>query len=86
MVVLPLSKPATLYESTARFIVYGNVLDGIRIFDRETLTGRDMHRKAAEYLVAGRKRGRVQQRPLEREAKRYLRIAWQTELAARVSD
>ena len=47
--------------------------------------GPDPHQEAAETLVRYRKGARAL-RPLDKEVRRLLRIAWQTELAARVSD
>lgn len=73
-----------LDAATAKFISVSNVLGGIKRYDRETLTGRGMRPKAAAVVVRGRKAAPV--KVLERQCARQLRIAWQTELAARVSD
>jgi hypothetical protein len=85
MKVIVAPGPPALDDATARFVVVSNVLAGIQAFDRETLVGRDMHGKAARHVIASR--GRVSAlRTLKPDDKRRLRIAWQTELAARVSD
>lgn len=84
VVKLPLlSISVTLDEATAKFTSISNVLQGIREFDRGgalMLTPYD--------VIATRLATRVRNpvRTLERDATRHLRIAWQTELAARVSE
>jgi len=63
-----------------------NVLGGIRDYDRGGwLVGQDAYAKAA---VAVMRSGKTLAPPrvLGKEIGRLLRIAWQTELAARVSD
>jgi hypothetical protein len=74
-----------LNESKAKFVVISNVLGGIRDYDcggwLEPETHQDM---AMAVMQHGRKLNLP--RSLNRDVGRLLRIAWQTELAARVSD
>ena len=74
------------YRGQAKFVVMSNVLGGIRDYDRGGwLVGQDAYAKAA---VAVMRSGKTLAPPrvLGKEIGRLLRIAWQTELAARVSD
>jgi len=75
-----------LTEAKAKFVVISNVLGGIREYDRGGwLSGKDAHAQAA---VAVMQSGKPVAAPrvLGKEVGRLLRIALQTELAARVSD
>jgi hypothetical protein len=74
-----------LNESTAKFVVISNVLGGIRDYDCGGWLAPEAHDDAA---LAVMKHGKTLHvlRPLDRDVGRLLRIAWQTELAARVSD
>jgi hypothetical protein len=74
-----------LNESTAKFVVISNVLGGIRDFDCGGWLAPEAHGDAA---LAVMKHGKILPalRPLDRNVGRLLRIAWQTELAARVTD
>lgn len=83
MAVMNSTSPA-LDPATAKFISISNVLGGIQRFDRGSFTTRDMRPKIASALAGTRKPGPF--RALTRPNARQLRIAWQTELAARVSD
>ena len=77
--VLPLS------ESKAKFVVMSNVLGGIRDYDCGGWREPDAHEDVAmAVLQHGRKLNYP--RHLDRSVGRLLRIAWQTELAARVSN
>lgn len=84
MVKVVLTTVPALDSATAKFISVSNVLGGVRSYDRETLTGVNMRPKIAASVAAGRKPAPL--RVLDKDAKRHLRIAWQTELAARVND
>ncbi len=74
-----------LNESTAKFVVISNVLGGIRDYDCGGWLEPEAHEDAA---LAVMKHGKTLPalRPLDRNVGRLLRIAWQTELAARVTD
>lgn len=73
-----------LDSATAKFISISNVLGGIRRFDLGTLAGQDMRVQVASAVAEARRAGPA--RALDRRSARQLRIAWQTELAARVND
>jgi hypothetical protein len=82
---IPLSFPPPLTSATAKFIGVSNVLGGIRTYDHGGLANSSVHIDAACHLAAaGATRSSL--KPLDRESGRHLRIGWQTELAARVSD
>jgi hypothetical protein len=74
-----------LTEATAKFVVMSNVLGGIRDYDRGGWFAPDAHEKAATAVI---RQGKAPGAPrvLGKDVRRLLRIAWQTELAARVSD
>jgi len=72
---------STLTDSEARLISKSRVLGGIRDYDRERSGDRDLRAMGAEDIAQGPVRRRV---PLSPDAANLLRIAWQTELAARV--
>lgn len=77
--------PPDLTEPTAKFIAISNVLHGIQNHDHGRWRDADLHAKVASRVVkTGKRPGQL--RPMVGDAKRCLRIAWQTELAARVSD
>jgi hypothetical protein len=76
---------STLDESKAKFVVISNVLGGIRDYDCGGWLEPEAHDDAALAVMKYRKAAHVL-RPLNRDVGRLLRIAWQTELAARVSD
>ena len=82
MVVTP--APA-LTEAKAKFVVMSNVLGGLRDYDRGGWLGPEAHEQAAMAVLSHLKPPLIL-RPLDKEVTRLLRIAWQTELAARVSD
>src|SRR5260370_6555448 len=85
-VIQVMVEPApVLTEATAKFGVISNVLGGIRDYDRGGWLAPDAHEKAA---VAVMQRGKAPGAPrmLDKEVRRLLRIAWQTEWEARVSD
>lgn len=75
---------ATLTEPTAKFVVMSNVLGGIRDYDCGGWLGPDAHEDAALAIMQQKRSG--PSRPLDRKVSRLLRISWQTELAARVSN
>jgi hypothetical protein len=81
----PFAAPTPLDEPTARFVTVSNVLAGIRNYDHGGLLDSELHRKVAT-SVLGRGRSPQPLRTIGRDEKRLLRIAWQTELAARVTD
>lgn len=82
VVVEPIS---VLTEATAKFVVMSNVLGGIQEYDRGGWRGPDVHDEAAA-AVMRQVKATGAPRGLDKDARRQLRIAWQTELAARVSD
>jgi hypothetical protein len=74
-----------LNESKAKFVVISNVLGGIRDYDCGGWLEPEAHEDVAMAVMQqGRKLNLP--RPLNGDVGRLLRIAWQTELAARVSD
>ena len=85
MVEVNASAEPLLSESTAKFVVMSNVLGGIRDYDRGGWLAPDAHEDAA-LAVMGREKKLRAPRPLDADVRRLLRIAWQTELAARVSE
>jgi hypothetical protein len=74
-----------LTEAKAKFVVMSNVLGGIRDYDCGGWLAPEAHEDAAMEVMRHGRRLRAL-RPLDREVGRLLRIAWRTELAARVSD
>ncbi len=82
---IPFAQPASLDEPTARFITVSNVLGRIRNYDHGSLLDKDLHEKIARSVPS---RGKSPQplKVMSRNDGRLLRIAWQTELAARVSN
>jgi hypothetical protein len=74
-----------LNEPKARFVVMSNVLGGIRDYDCGGWLEPDAHEDVAMAVMQHRKK-LSPPRPLNKDVGRLLRIAWQTELAARVSD
>lgn len=86
MIKVVVDPPAlALTEAKAKFVVMSNVFGGIRDYDCGGWLEPEAHEDAA---MAVMRHGRSLNilRPLDREVGRLLRIAWQTELAARVSD
>jgi hypothetical protein len=76
---------SALNESKAKFVVISNVLGGIRDYDCGGWREPEAHEDVAIAVMQhGKKLGLP--RDLSRDVGRLLRIAWQTELAARVSD
>jgi hypothetical protein len=76
---------ALLSESKAKFVVISNVLGGIRDYDCGGWLEPDPHEDVVMALMQ-RFRKLSPPRYLTDDVGRLLRIAWQTELAARVSD
>ena len=74
-----------LNESKAKFVVISNVLGGIRDYDCGSWLEPEAHEDVAMAVMQHGRRSSLP-RPLNRDVGRLLRIAWQTELAARVSD
>jgi hypothetical protein len=73
-----------LDESTARFITRANVLTNIQQYAiNQTIPGLTLVESEARHIADSPVHGT---RTLTGEAERLLRIAWQTELAARVSE
>ncbi|HEY8083525.1 MAG TPA: hypothetical protein VIE64_08255 [Solirubrobacterales bacterium] len=72
-----------LTDETANFIALANVLDGIR---EHGLRVHNANHDSTLVTHLNQKVGNVQTRPLEADAQRLLRVAWQTELAARLSE
>lgn len=85
MVEAVVGSDSSLDESKARFIVMSNVLGGIRDYDRGGWLAPDKHEDAALAVMQSGRTFRVP-RSLDKGVARLLRIAWQTELAARVSE
>jgi hypothetical protein len=85
MVDAGINSEPPLSESTAKFVVMSNVLGGIRDYDRGGWLAPDAYEDAA---LAVMQRGKKMHapRPLDADVRRLLRIAWQTELAARVGE
>lgn len=77
------SVDAALTESTARFIVVSNVLIAVANYARQCADTPAL-REAEARTIAGSYRA-PQRRSLSERHESLLRIAWQTELAARVS-
>jgi hypothetical protein len=87
ILVITTQFPPALTEATAKFVAVSNVLGGIREYDNGGW--RDdpaLHNKAAAAIAKSGKPPSGQPKDLTKDAGRFLRIAWQTELAARVSD
>jgi hypothetical protein len=82
---VPSTSTPCLSEATAKFVVMSNVLGGIHDYDCGHWRGPEPHEKVAAALMRQKSSLRTP-RPLERDVRRLLRIAWQTELAARVSN
>jgi hypothetical protein len=74
-----------LNQFTAKFVVMSNVLGGIRDYDCGGWLAPGAHEDAALAVMQRGKKLRAP-RPLDMNVRRLLRIAWQTELAARVSE
>jgi hypothetical protein len=86
MIETTMAPASELTEAKAKFVVMSNVLGGIRDYDRGGwLVGQDAHAKAAAAVMRSGKT-LAAPRVLGKEIGRLLRIVWQTELAARVSD
>lgn len=81
--IVVVAAPPDLTSDSARFISKSNLVDGIHTFDGEAISG-DFYTAGAERIVAGRPPGR--RRGIPADAAKLLRIAWQTELAARVGE
>lgn len=80
------SEPVSpLSEFKAKFVVISNVLGGIRDYDCGGWRAPDAHQDVAMAVMQHRKKLDFP-RPLDRNVGRLLRIAWQTELAGRVSN
>jgi hypothetical protein len=86
VLVIKVQMPPKLSEATAKFVVMSNVLDGIRDYDNGGWPDPDLHDKTAAAIVQLGKPSSGRPRDLTKDVRRLLRIAWQTELAARVSD
>ncbi len=80
---ITLSFPPSLDPATAKFTSISNVLDGVREYDHGGLVNPHLQQDAARTLP---RRSRPPLRQLDRDSARRLRIAWQTELSARVND
>jgi hypothetical protein len=80
---LRLTLPPPLDQATAKFTSISNALGGIREYDHGGLVNPALHDDVANNLP---RRARQQLRALDRDSARQLRIAWQTELSARVND
>lgn len=78
--------PPQLTDATAKFVVMSNVLGGIRDYDNGGWADPALYDKAAATAVQSSKPPSGPPRQLTKEVRRLLRISWQTELAARVSD
>lgn len=76
---------SVLSESKAKFVVISNVLGAIQDHDCGGWMAPDAHEDAAMAIMQHGKK-LATRRPLSKDVGRLLRIAWQTELAARVSD
>jgi hypothetical protein len=75
----------SINESKAKFVVMSNVLGGIRDYDCGGWLAPVVHEDVAMAVMQyGRKLNPP--RRFNKDVRRLLRIAWQTELAARVSD
>ena len=72
-------------DSKVRFVVISNVLGAIQDYDCGGWKAPDPHEDAAMAIMRHGKKLNVP-RPLNKAVGRLLRIAWQTELAARVSN
>jgi hypothetical protein len=83
MPVLKLNMPPPLDDATAKFISISNALGGIREYDHRGLVNPRLHDDVTSSLPSNARR---QLRQLDRNSARRLRIAWQTELSARVND
>ena len=82
----PIAEPVSvLNESKAKFVVISNVLGGIRDYDCGGWLAPDAHEEVAIAVMQHRRKLSLP-RPLNKDIGRLLRVAWQTELAARVSD
>lgn len=75
--------PPALNESEAKFIAMGRVVDGVRDYDWTRSLGEHVHATGAVQIAS---RPFKQRRTMPTTARRLLRVAWQTELAARLGD
>lgn len=82
--VAPLVRIPELTHSTAKFVSIANSVAGLR--DYATQCAGQVSTSPYEASVILRSVQPRSRRPLPTDAGRYLRIAWQTELAARVGD
>jgi len=85
VVEFPFESPAALTGGTAKFIAIANVLDGMHRYAGQVAGTGAAVVDAEAARIAGRP-ARGSRRELSRQASTLLRIAWQTELAARVGD
>lgn len=81
MSVISFKLPPPLEDAEARFISKSRLVGGIRDYDHERAPNGDARLAGAREIAA---QPFPQRRPIPPQASKLLRIAWQTELAARV--
>lgn len=81
LVSIVVRMPPPLDDGTARLVSRSHIVEGIATFDEDRAAGRGVRSAGAEEIATGPRRRR---RTLSSDASTLLRIAWQTELAARV--
>lgn len=81
--LLTFPEPEPLDEAKAKFIGMSRLTHGIRRFDWEQTGGEDVRDVGARLLAS---RPYKVRRPIPASATKLLRVAWQTELAARLGE
>jgi hypothetical protein len=83
MVLTTVTAPEPLPQPKAKFIAMGQVVAGIRDYDWVKSGGEDVHDAGARQIAA---RPLKQHKTIPPAAATLLRVAWQTELAARLGE